>query len=613
MIKVFVTIFLCAALLLPRSGTCNLFECMSFRDRSISDNEANLVLDVILSKKISDHNSLIELITARPWIFNILKNSLIAQIDSNLNLDILKRWRIIYKSTSLVKKIDLLILLKHDDIDFKKIAVLWSTSIYDNEFEQYILDYHIKEFAHDILEEKIILLIKAGKYNIAEKLINKLKDTKQNVFNNLIDAYKCKVTFKEKINKKIFEMANYANILCLFKKHESVMAVHKLKEFIKQNNDYDKCYFAKLQRIAARAIMKKRPLEALRFLDNKPYYSINSAIDDIFFSGFISFNYLKNYKLAASYFNNMLSKASTLDSKSHATYWLARSYRALGMNKKATELFRNAALSYPMYFYGQMSYRELGQKMSIKRLIALRNESTSKSNVNKPLSVQQVDIILLSNILLNNGLFNEACILLDMIASKRDSIRELNDLMICMSKSGNIYNPLLVILSKQFANYGRGFFKEGYPIQVLHEVNKSDLLFILAFIRQESGFVEGAKSNAGALGIMQVLPITALKFGMDFNLLEGPNSIKAGYFYVNYLLGIFNRNKILTIAAYNAGERAVNRWLKINGDVTKYKNIHSIINWIEAITYSETRSYVKKVLENYTIYKLLSGINADEF
>lgn len=127
----------------------------------------------------------------------------------------------------------------------------------------------------------------------------------------------------------------------------------------------------------------------------------------------------------------------------------------------------------------------------------------------------------------------------------------------------------------------------------------------LAFsvIKAESGFSEDAKSDAGATGLMQLMPSTA-KFVCERNdipfeaerLCEGDYNVMLGCIYLNYLLSRFSDEET-ALAAYNAGEGTVSSWLKN----TEYSDdgIH-----LKYVPYAETRIYIKKVLKYRKIYAI---------
>lgn len=134
-------------------------------------------------------------------------------------------------------------------------------------------------------------------------------------------------------------------------------------------------------------------------------------------------------------------------------------------------------------------------------------------------------------------------------------------------------------------------------------------LLIFAVARQESAFMPDAKSPAGAVGLMQLLPSTAKqtaqKNGISFtpqDLIKPDKNIALGSRYLDYLLGVFDGNRILAAAAYNAGPSRVRQWLN------KEKNAQLPYDvWIETIPFKETRGYVQNILSFSVIYAYRLG------
>ncbi len=133
---------------------------------------------------------------------------------------------------------------------------------------------------------------------------------------------------------------------------------------------------------------------------------------------------------------------------------------------------------------------------------------------------------------------------------------------------------------------------------------------IYAIIRQESLFTEAIKSHAGAVGLMQLMPATAKITSRQYRLpYKGAQSLSKAQ--VNLHLGIAHLNRLykelkqhplLIIASYNAGKKAVKRWLPKTS-----KAIPAEI-WIEMVPYRETRKYLKHVVANYIIYQSRLGL-----
>lgn len=133
--------------------------------------------------------------------------------------------------------------------------------------------------------------------------------------------------------------------------------------------------------------------------------------------------------------------------------------------------------------------------------------------------------------------------------------------------------------------------------------------FLYAIARQESAFIQDARSSAGAMGLMQLMPATAheaaSKAGMRIateDLLKPHINIRLGSRYLAQLLDQFGGNRIVAAAAYNAGPNRVRQWLNQEGGSRLPFDI-----WIETIPFGETRSYVQNVLAYTVIYGYRMG------
>ena len=132
-----------------------------------------------------------------------------------------------------------------------------------------------------------------------------------------------------------------------------------------------------------------------------------------------------------------------------------------------------------------------------------------------------------------------------------------------------------------------------------------DGALVYSVMKAESNFREDAESDAGAVGIMQLLPSTAAfvceREGIPFDaarLKEGEYNVTLGCAYLGYLMEEFEDETAL--AAYNAGEGKVHSWLK-NSDFSA----DGIV--LRKIPYPETEEYIKKVAKFRKNYEIFYG------
>jgi soluble lytic murein transglycosylase len=127
----------------------------------------------------------------------------------------------------------------------------------------------------------------------------------------------------------------------------------------------------------------------------------------------------------------------------------------------------------------------------------------------------------------------------------------------------------------------------------------------LAIMREESAFSPRIESFANAIGLTQMLVKTAKRFSNGAPvtrdvLLDPAKNVELGSRFLGFLWKRFNATPPLTIAGYNAGESAVERWLGERGGLATDE-------FMETIPYDETRNYTKRVLASFFAYSWLYG------
>ena len=147
---------------------------------------------------------------------------------------------------------------------------------------------------------------------------------------------------------------------------------------------------------------------------------------------------------------------------------------------------------------------------------------------------------------------------------------------------------IFILISLYSCNYAAGRYAELIREYASKYDVKPSVVFAIADV--ESHFNPRAKSSAGAIGIMQIMPATGkwiannllLDDYQEDDLFKADTNIRFGTWYISYLFSVFEE-EWQVFAAYNAGEGAVKEWIK---EKTFQK---------EDIPYPETANYVKKV------------------
>ncbi|MBQ3692261.1 MAG: lytic transglycosylase domain-containing protein [Clostridia bacterium] len=182
----------------------------------------------------------------------------------------------------------------------------------------------------------------------------------------------------------------------------------------------------------------------------------------------------------------------------------------------------------------------------------------------------------------------------------------------------SIFIPLvlLIVSTLMNSNATKEFTKSLYPIKYESYVEKAakeynvDICLVYGVIRNESNFDPDIVSNAGAIGLMQIMPDTFTwlqnyrenfepKKILDSNKLYDPKTnIDYGTYYLRYLLDKYDGDRSLVICAYNAGYGNVDSWIAEgtipNGNVSP-----------EDVPFPETSNYLAKVTESAEMYREL--------
>jgi soluble lytic murein transglycosylase len=307
------------------------------------------------------------------------------------------------------------------------------------------------------------------------------------------------------------------------------------------------------------------------------------------------------YKKAADVFTKLYDTYK--DTK--YLYWKARSLEAGG-----EEVFKiyHTIMGKGRDFYSIMAYTKTKRSSEQSNI----NETRKFFRITTPVKMGSIALSRNDRIeaLLDLGLSKEALSELIYISK---SLSSMEDLLYVCSKFQELGEYKYSVRLAVKAPYVEELHRFRYPLAYRDIVGglsgkyNLDPLLVLSVAREESRFDPEARSAAGALGLMQVMPRTAyrldnnLKLGIDSSheMFNVKNNFYFGIYLLSNLINEFGSYSY-ALAAYNAGEETVRKWLQKG-------NYKSIDEFIEDIPYSETRDYVKRVITTFFEYKRISS------
>lgn len=310
---------------------------------------------------------------------------------------------------------------------------------------------------------------------------------------------------------------------------------------------------------------------------------------------------LKQYQQAAKLFAHAYENESQdFWLKSAAAFWAGRAYAEIGNPRTAQQAYLRATQT-PHSFYGLLAARLLRQKAAIDWRFATREAVPRQRFLQIPSLRRALALAQCGEI--GRAESEMRPIIRQLTPQAGESLLALTHPLQLAHSSYSIAK----ILEKHHRNPS---FAALYPhpdwLMTSPNSYNIDLAVTLAFIHQESGFHQRAKSHAGARGLMQLMPATAhflsnhkISKRQRNQLFQPQVNIKLGQKYIAQLLDNKNINNslFLAIIAYNAGP----------GNLLKWQNKiaeQDPLLFIESLPWRETRLYVERVMANIWVYRL---------
>jgi soluble lytic murein transglycosylase len=344
---------------------------------------------------------------------------------------------------------------------------------------------------------------------------------------------------------------------------------------------------AKLQRIAAMGAAYGRDSAAIAAFDLLPESSVDNDVREWRVRAAL---WAGDWQKTLAWIDSM---PPTQLSQPRWRYWRARAVAATQGNEAAAPLY--AELAELRDFYGYLAADRIHHGYDLNAKASFNDETLQKAMAAQPGLIR-------AHALFDCGLDDDAMLEWAVVFSASDNAVKLQAAH--LAARWGWYSQSIVTLAQvgEFDDvrlrYPRPYTSAVADASKLTQVPAD---WILAVMRQESLFRDDAVSRAGARGLMQMTPSTAIAVAKRWHLpvpdkdgtFDPPMDVQRGAAHLRDLLDKYGQLG-LTLAAYNAGTIPVARWAptrSMDADV-----------WIENIPYGETRNYVQRIVEHIVAF-----------
>lgn len=319
----------------------------------------------------------------------------------------------------------------------------------------------------------------------------------------------------------------------------------------------------------------------------------------------------KKYSEAEESFSKLANSTTDLSEKSRALFFQSRCLSKLDKSDEAKKLLNQVIETDFFGYYGLVAYNELGIKFPPFNSLKAEKKLSYDLNLSF-LSSKQKNF-------LEDLIEHKEFALADRFATivAKEAVEELN-ISLYLAKKYQFYLPLFKVYSRldnsskidAMINFPDLIYPRPYQEKVKEMSEKTQLppSLIYSIMKQESAFNTKARSQANAMGLMQVIPTLAKRLSKKFDVpFEATEDLYRPH--INIQLGSYELMEqvkkqkgqlTFVAAAYNAGPNALSNWVK-----TRHRK--DMLEFIEEIPYEETRTYVKLIARNKIFYERISN------
>lgn len=310
-----------------------------------------------------------------------------------------------------------------------------------------------------------------------------------------------------------------------------------------------------------------------------------------------------------------------------ALYWLGRSYERLGNPERARSFYLAAANRFPLTYFGAKSASRLRPEPDgigdspapVEEFLAGIPPAPPLPQLDQPLAAQAEEREARAKALSDIAFDASAELEYRAAYSASRAPKLLIDAAGAAIAAGHYGAGMQTVRqvfpqleARRIADIPNDAWRAAFPLPFELNLrseaarNQLDPMLVAGLIRQESAFEPKAMSHAGAVGLMQVMPATALKLAHEMRVryarvrLTDPGyNLQLGSRYLANLIESFGTPEP-ALAAYNAGEDHVAEW-------TTNQNYLETAEFVECIPFTETREYVQIVIRNAAVYRQVYG------
>ncbi len=276
-------------------------------------------------------------------------------------------------------------------------------------------------------------------------------------------------------------------------------------------------------------------------------------------------------------------------------YWLARINEQLGEPQQAEHLYYSA--SQDRGYYGFLAADQIKGEYNLNHQPVEVDPAELKAMKQTPAMVRAHELYMLL-------LTKDARLEWERAVANMDNKQRL--VAGKLADEWKWYDTALLTLAK--ARYFSDLdirFPLAHNETVTREAKSRELdpSWVYAVARQESAMMPDARSPAGAMGLMQLMPSTGKAVAKELKypikntdqIMEPATNIRFGTYYLRQVLDRFDDNAVLATAAYNAGPHRVSKWFPESGSL-------DADIWVENMPFNETRKYVRRVMAYSVFY-----------